>query len=112
MRSLAVESLQRAGYTILQAGSASEALAVARVHRGPIHLLLTDVVMPHVNGMQLAEELTSVRPETKVLFTSGFSENAISEDGRLHPRLAFLLKPDTPSSIARAVREMLDSDVR
>jgi two-component system cell cycle sensor histidine kinase/response regulator CckA len=112
VRSLAVESLQMAGYTILQAGSASEALAVARVHRGPIHLLLTDVVMPHMNGMQLAEELTSVRPETKVLFTSGFSENAISEDGLLHPRLAFLPKPYTPSSIARAVREMLDSDVR
>jgi signal transduction histidine kinase/ActR/RegA family two-component response regulator len=111
VRSLAVESLQMAGYTILQAGSATEALALARVHRGPIHLLLTDVVMPHMNGMQLAEELTQVRPETKVLFTSGFSENAISEDGLLRPRLAFLPKPYTPSSIARAVREMLDSDV-
>jgi signal transduction histidine kinase len=109
VRSLAVESLQVAGYSILQAGSGSEALAVARVHRGPIHLLLTDVVMPHMNGMELAEELARVRPETKVLFTSGFSENAISEDGLLRPQLAFLPKPYTPTTIARAVREMLDA---
>jgi PAS domain S-box-containing protein len=96
------------GYTVLEARHGVDAVEVAARHPGPIHLLLTDVVMPQMGGSQLADRLAVTRPEMKVLFTSGYVENAAIRRDILEPRAAFLPKPFTPDALARKVREVLD----
>jgi PAS domain S-box-containing protein len=103
-------SLERAGYRVLTATAPQAALGIAQLHSGSIHLLLTDVVLPGMNGRLLAEGIRMSRPETKVLYMSGYTENAISHHGILDPEVEFLAKPFTPEELAQKVREVLDKD--
>jgi PAS domain S-box-containing protein len=100
--------LDRLGYTVLEAPNGEAALQLASRHRGPIQLLLTDVVMPGVGGRQLAEQLTALRPELRVLYASGYTDDAVVRHGVLKPGIAYLQKPFTPEIVARKVREVLD----
>ncbi|HWP34368.1 MAG TPA: ATP-binding protein, partial [Thermodesulfobacteriota bacterium] len=109
VRRLACEVLTRKGYTVLEARSGDEALALASSHPGPIALLLTDVVMPGLRGREVAARLAPLRPEMKVLYMSGYPDAAIVRHGVLEPGIAFLPKPFTPDLLARRVREVLDS---
>src|SRR5438477_2075544 len=108
VRSVMRQVLERYGYTILEAPDGETALQLAAKHHGPIHLLLTDVVMPGVSGRQLADQLTRLRPEIKVLYASGYSDDAILQHGILEPGIAYLQKPFTRVALARKVREVLD----
>ena len=108
VRELAVKVLRRLGYHVLAAASGEEALATAGAFEGAIHLLLTDVVMPGINGRELADRVLALRPETRVLFASGYSENVIVSGGVVEESLNFIAKPYTPTSLARRVRDVLD----
>ncbi len=101
--------LDRLGYTVLEAPNGEAALHLATKHRGPIHLLLTDVVMPELGGRQLAERLTPLRPGLKVLYVSGYTDDAVVRHGVLEAGIAYLQKPFTPEILARKVREVLDT---
>ena len=101
--------LEGSGYTVLPAGSGPEALSISQRHEAPIHLLLTDVLMPEMSGAKLAEALTPLRQEMKVLFMSGHTENAIVHHGVLEPGIAFIQKPFRRDTLLRKVREVLDS---
>jgi PAS domain S-box-containing protein len=109
LRRLLREILTQNGYTVLAAANGSEALRISREHSGPIHLLVTDMVMPQMNGRELASRLAPERPETRVLFMSGYTEEAVATHGVFDPGSKFLEKPFTPDSMARKVREMLDA---
>ena len=93
----------------LEAENAEQALAVAGAHQAPIHLLVADVVMPGASGRELARRLAERRPDTKVLYVSGYTDDAIVHHGMLEPGLNFLQKPFTPDALARKVREVLDA---
>jgi len=109
LRELAREILQSHGYTVLEARHGGEALPIGERHAGPIHLLVTDVVMPWMSGRELARRLMPAHPEMKVLYVSGYTENAVVHNGVLDPDTAFLQKPFTPDALARKVREVLDA---
>ena len=109
LRLLVRTALARLGYQILEAQSADEALLLCARFSGPIHLLLTDVVMPKVGGRELAERLAEQRPDTRVLFMSGYTDDTVVRHGVLAAGIAFLQKPVTPQSLARKVREVLDA---
>ena len=110
LRHLAQGVLQGQGYEVLTAPNGQDALRVAREHRGStISLVVTDVIMPRMGGKAMAEWLKISFPHVKVLFTSGYTEDAIAHDGVLDEEIAFLPKPYTPVSLARKVRELLDS---
>jgi CheY-like chemotaxis protein len=109
VRAVTRQVLERQGYTILEAPNGEAALQVAATHDGPIHLLLTDVVMPVLSGRLLAERLVQLRPETRVLYTSGYTDDSIVRHGILEAGIAYLQKPFTPDSLARKVRTVLDS---
>jgi len=110
VRALAARVLRERGYIVLEAANGDEALHMAHECAGvPIHLLLTDVVMPHMSGKALAEQLQSLYPTIKVLFISGYTDNAIVHHGRLDAGVEFLQKPFAPSVLASKVREVLDS---
>ncbi len=94
---------------MLEAQDGGEALQVCEEHWGPIHLLLTDVVMPRMSGHELAQRLASRRPETKVLYVSGYTDDAIVQCGVIDRGTSFLQKPFSPDALARSVREVLDS---
>jgi CheY-like chemotaxis protein len=108
VRTLAAYVLRDCGYEVLEARHGEEALRVAANHDGPIGLLVTDVVMPHLGGRELAERLKACRPETRVLFLSGYTDDAIVRHGILEAEVAFLQKPFTTTALARKVREVLD----
>jgi signal transduction histidine kinase len=108
VRTLAEFLLRRGGYTVLQAPSGAEALALAGQHMGPIHLLLTDVVMPGMSGRELAEHLANDRPGTKTLFMSGYTDDTVVRHGVLQAEAAFTQKPFTFDALLRKVREVLD----
>jgi CheY-like chemotaxis protein len=108
VRGLERKLLEQRGYTVLEAESVGHALELARDHDGVIDLLLTDVVMPELSGRELAQRLTLVRPEMRILYTSGYAADAISHHGVLEPGIAFLPKPLTATSLAQKVREVLD----
>src|SRR3989475_4374991 len=101
VRTLARKVLELARYRVLVAASGVEALALAGRHEGPIHLLLTDVVMPEMSGRELARRLASLRPDVRVLYMSGYADEAIAQHGVLDPGTAFLQKPFTPDGLAR-----------
>jgi PAS domain S-box-containing protein len=107
VRALAREVLRRQGYVVLEARHGLDALRVAERHQDPIHLMVTDVVMPHMSGRDLARRLGDVRPNMKVLFMSGYTDHAVVHRD-LTPGSAFLQKPFTPESLARKVRNVLD----
>jgi PAS domain S-box-containing protein len=108
VRELVLELLQREGYTVLVAGHGEEALAVAARHAGPIHLLVTDVVMPGMSGGELASRFLAARPGMRVLYISGYSDDAIVRAGVSHADSAFLQKPFSYEAFAGKVRELLD----
>jgi CheY-like chemotaxis protein len=110
LRDLARESLQTMGYTVLEAKHGAQALIVAEQHPGPIHLLVTDVIMPHMNGRELADQLVGARRDTRVLYMSGYTGEVIRGQDLVHPGTTFLPKPFSPDSLARKVREVLDLD--
>ncbi len=107
LRSLTTGILRKLGYTVLAAATPDTARAIARDHHGPIHLLLTDVVMPGSSGRDLARELAKSRPQTNVLFVSGYTGEAMIQHGLTEPGLNYLQKPYTPSVLAAKVREVL-----
>jgi len=109
LRPLARGLLEKLGYTVLDAADAEEALEAARQYPEVIHLLLTDVVMPGASGRELARQLENPRPQIKVLYVSGYTDDAIVHHGMLEPGLNFLQKPFTPTALARKVREVLDT---
>jgi len=107
VRELTCQILEACGHTVLRAASAEEALRVSAAHAGLIDLLLTDVVMPHLSGPRLAERLLAQRPGMRVLYISGYTDNAIVYHGALSTGTAFLPKPFTPASLAQKVSEVL-----
>jgi len=109
VRELVMEGLKQDGYSILAAGDGDEALVAADRHAGTIDLLLTDLVMPGMNGLELARRLMPLRPEMKVICMSGHSEEAIERFREMGASAIFLQKPVTPSLISRKVREVLDT---
>jgi signal transduction histidine kinase/CheY-like chemotaxis protein/putative methionine-R-sulfoxide reductase with GAF domain len=109
VRSLARQMLEMHGYRVLEAGRGPEALRICERHDGDIHLLLTDVVMPDMNGRALAERMKSLRPGIKVLYMSGYTADAIAHHGVLDVDVAFVQKPFSKDSLARKVREALDA---
>jgi len=107
LRKLAGQLLGSADYTVLEASSGAEAIQVAEQHHGPIQLLLTDVVMPDMNGRVLAEQLVLLHPDIKVLYMSGYTDSVIAEHGVLKPNTHLLHKPFTRETLMRKVREVL-----
>jgi signal transduction histidine kinase len=101
--------LRKLGYTLLEAQNGHDALRLIAHHPGPIHVLLTDVVMPGMSGKVLAEELANIRPEVKALFMSGYTNEAIVQHGVLKPGLTLLQKPFSPTVLARKLRSLLDN---
>jgi len=108
VRAVARESLARYGYTVLEARDGEEALRIAGAESGHIDVMVTDVVMPGMNGRELAQRLLAIRPGTRVLYVSGYTDDALSQHGILDQELAFLAKPFAPETLARSVRQVLD----
>ncbi|HEX7089334.1 MAG TPA: PAS domain S-box protein [Longimicrobiales bacterium] len=108
VRTLARQILERKGYRVITAQHGGEALRVARECADPVDLLLTDLVMPHMDGRELAQQLTAIWPGLRVLFMSGYTGDTIVRRGLFDPDVAFLEKPFTPAALARKVRELLD----
>ncbi len=106
---LAATILRRNGYTVLEAETPADALDLAARHASPIHLLLTDVVMPDMNGVQLAEQLETIHPGIAVLFMSGYTADVIAHRGVLKEGIEFLEKPFSVTQLAGKVREVLDT---
>jgi len=107
VRAIARETLERVGYRVLSAPNGSSALALAGAHDGPIDLLLTDVIMPGMNGRELAATLTRRRPGLRVLFASGYTDNMLEGQDALTPGVTLLDKPFTPAELAAKVRDVL-----
>jgi DNA-binding response OmpR family regulator len=108
VRKIACLSLEAQGYKVLEAADGQTAGEVAAAHTAPIHLLVTDVVMPRKGGRQLAEEVRGARPDIKVLFMSGYTDDAVVRHGITEHTDHFLQKPFTPLGLARKVRSVLD----
>jgi len=106
---VAHRSLEERGYAILTAQSPADAINICESHLGPIDLMVTDVVMPGMNGTQLATRLSALRPEMKVLYVSGYTDDTIVRHGVLEPGVAFLQKPFSARTLARKVGEVLSS---
>ena len=109
VRALTFEVLTESGYQVLEASGGHEAIALAGSHPGRIDLLLTDVVMPRMNGRELARRLHEMRPGLATLYMSGYAPGAIVHQGVLEPGLAFIAKPLRPADLTRKVREVLDA---
>jgi PAS domain S-box-containing protein len=109
VRNFACAVLTEEGYTVLEASNGEEAIRLSARHDKPIHLLVTDVVLPGINGRVLAERLMSQRPNLRVLYLSGYAENAIVHKGVLDPGTPFLHKPFTADGLAGKVRDLLDA---
>ena len=105
---IAVKILERQGYTVMAASTPGEAIRLAREHAGEIHLLMTDVVMPEMNGKDLAKNLLSLYPNLKRLFMSGYTADVIAHHGVLDEGVQFIQKPFSVQKLAGQVREVLD----
>jgi two-component system cell cycle sensor histidine kinase/response regulator CckA len=108
LRRAAVRILSSAGYTVLDAADGAEALRILEGHAGPLHLLLTDVIMPGMNGQEVAERLTASHPGLRVLFSSGYADDAVLRHGVLEPHVHFIAKPYAAQALIQKVREVLD----
>jgi two-component system cell cycle sensor histidine kinase/response regulator CckA len=108
VRKVAVRILSGQGYKVLEAPQGIDAFLISAEHEGPIHLLLTDVVMPKMSGRELAESLASLRPGIKVLYMSGYTDNTIVHHGVLDKGMNYIQKPFTVEGLLRKVREVLD----
>jgi len=108
LRELVQECLEALGYVVLHARGGEEALEVCRRHSGPLHLLVTDVVMPHMSGRDLAANMQRSRPDVRVLYMSGYTDDAVVLHGVLSAEMAFIQKPFTAAGLARKVRDVLD----
>jgi PAS domain S-box-containing protein len=109
VRSFAARALRRAGYVILEASEATKAIAMAAAHRGVVHLLVTDVVLPGMNGRALADRLQASRASLKILYTSGYTDDEVVRRGVLQQCVAFLQKPYSVAQLTQQVRRILDS---
>src|SRR5580704_13609185 len=109
LRRLARQSLENQGYRVIDAPDGATAIQISQAHQGPIHLLLTDVIMPGMNGRELANKVSSTRPEMRVLYMSGYTENHIGHNGTLDEGITLLQKPFTLPALKAKVREMLDT---
>ena len=108
VRDLATEVLETLGYSTMSAHDPDHALAISRTYEGPIHLLLTDVVLPEMDGRSLYNRLAEARPEMKVLYVSGYTEDFVVHQGVLDPDVEFLAKPFTVDALAARIRDILD----
>ena len=108
LRGIVRECLEASGYSVIEARHAAHALELAEGHSAPIHLLITDVIMPGMSGSQLAATFTAIHAETKVLYMSGYTDDAVVLHGVLAADVSFLQKPFTTEALARKVREVLD----
>jgi len=106
---LTADVLKTHGYRVIEASNGEEALDAASQYQGAIHLLLTDVVMPVMEGRELAERLKLLRPEIRVLYMSGYSENSIAHGGVIESGLAYIPKPFTLDALTATVRAALDA---
>jgi two-component system cell cycle sensor histidine kinase/response regulator CckA len=109
LRYLARQFLEKQGYRVIEAADGAVAMQIAVAHEGIIHLLLTDVIMPGMNGRELAQRISEIRPNTKVLYMSGYTENVIGHNGTLDADVRLLQKPFTLRDLKNKVREVLDS---
>jgi CheY-like chemotaxis protein len=110
VRQVVREILEMNGYQVLEARHGAEALKLSARHQGPIHLMVTDVVMPEMSGRELAQRLMPLRPDMRVLYMSGYTtDDAIVRHGVLDSGIAFIAKPFTPDGLAAKVRDVLDS---
>jgi PAS domain S-box-containing protein len=112
LRLLARVLLQARGYQVLEAEGGEQALRLIETYPGPVQLLLTDVVMPGLNGPQVAERISAIRPSLKVMYMSGFTDDMVIRHGTIKPDVHFLQKPFTPATLAHKVREVLDGQER
>ncbi len=108
---LACRVLLESGYSVLVAHNPGDAIKICERHGGPIHLMVSDVVMPNMNGRDLAKKLASIRPEMKVLYISGYADSTIIQHGDLESGVAFLQKPFTQSALTQKVRKVLDGEM-
>ena len=97
------------GYHVLEARDGGHALGLAATHPSPIHLLLTDVIMPRMSGRDLADRFAKIRPDARILFVSGYTDDTILHLSVLEAKVQFLQKPFSPSSLAQKVRSVLDA---
>jgi DNA-binding NtrC family response regulator len=109
VRQASRQFLIQSGYNVLEAFDGEDALRAAREHDGPIHLMITDVVMPRISGPRLAEQLADDRPDMKVLFVSGYAERTVLQHGKIDITQRFLQKPFSLKTLARKVREVLET---
>jgi two-component system cell cycle sensor histidine kinase/response regulator CckA len=107
VRSLVRLGLASVGYNVLETQDPESALVTCANHEGPIHLLLTDVVMPQMSGPIVAEKVTALRPDIKVLYMSGYTDDAIVHHGVLSQEMPFIQKPFSPVALRRKIREVL-----
>jgi two-component system, cell cycle sensor histidine kinase and response regulator CckA len=107
---MTVTMLELQGYTVLPAGSAGEAIRLAGVHTEDIHLLMTDVVMPEMNGRELAKQILALHPDIRLVFMSGYTSNVIAHHGVLDEGVQFIQKPFTKKELAAKIREVLDQN--
>ena len=112
MRELTREILEMAGYTVLEAARGEEALRLCRESARPIDLLLSDVVMPQMSGPELARQILALRPRTRVVYMSGYTDDALGYHGGLDPEIILLPKPFTPESLMHHLRLALDGAAR
>jgi PAS domain S-box-containing protein len=110
LRYLARQYLEKLGYRVIEAADGAVAMQIAVAHEGMIHLLLTDVIMPGMNGRELAQRISEIRPNTKVLYMSGYTENVIGRNGTLDAGIRLLQKPFTLRDLNSRVREVLNSN--
>lgn len=108
VRRAAIEVLTVLGYQVYEASNASQAIQLAKLYKDTIHLLLTDVVMPKMNGKEMAEQIKALHPEAAVLYISGYNDDIIADHGILDENLHFLPKPFSPATLAHKVREVLE----
>lgn len=110
VRAVARRALTRFGYSVLSAEGGEEALSIVREHEGTIHMLLTDIMMPGMNGVEVATAVTALRPRIRVFFMSGYADQDLVRQGLLEPETHFLQKPFTPQELAERVRTILDNE--